>query len=88
MKNRDPERNFEALWKTFHERYPFFELRKVDWQKQYETYRPKVTPRRARRSSSIFSAKCSTGWMMAMSSSKRKVNGESQARLFTRREKA
>jgi len=44
MKDRDPERNFEALWRTFRERYPFFELRKVDWQKQYETYRPKVTP--------------------------------------------
>jgi carboxyl-terminal processing protease len=44
MKDRDPERNFEAFWKTFHQRYPFFELRKVDWQKQYDTYRPKVTP--------------------------------------------
>jgi hypothetical protein len=40
---RDPELNFEALWKTFHNRYPFFELRNVDWKKQYDTYRPKVT---------------------------------------------
>ena len=40
---RDPERNFEFLWETFHNRYPFFELRHVDWKKQYETYRPKVT---------------------------------------------
>jgi carboxyl-terminal processing protease len=40
---RDPEKNFEALWKTFNNRYPFFELRGVDWKKQYETYRPKVT---------------------------------------------
>jgi len=39
---RDPERNFEALWETFNNRYPFFELRKVDWKKQYETYRPRV----------------------------------------------
>jgi hypothetical protein len=39
----DPEKNFEALWKTFHNRYPFFELRNVDWNKQYETYRPQVT---------------------------------------------
>src|SRR5262252_5244228 len=45
MKTRDPEKNFEALWKTFHSRYPFFELRKVDWEKQYETFRPKVTNR-------------------------------------------
>lgn len=40
---RDPEKNFEELWKTFHNRYPFFELRGVDWKRQYEIYRPKVT---------------------------------------------
>jgi len=40
---RDPETNFEQLWKTFHRRYPFFALRNVDWARQYETYRPKVT---------------------------------------------
>ena len=39
-----PEINFEKLWETFQNRYPFFELRNVDWKKQYETYRPKVTP--------------------------------------------
>jgi C-terminal processing protease CtpA/Prc len=43
MTNRDPEKNFEVLWQTFNDRYPFFELRNVDWKKQYETYRPKVT---------------------------------------------
>ena len=32
-----PEKNFETLWKTFNERYAFFELREVDWQKQYKT---------------------------------------------------
>ena len=37
-----PEKNFEALWKTFHERYAFFKLRGVDWKKQYKTFRPKV----------------------------------------------
>ena len=40
---RDPEKNFEELWETFYNRYPFFELRNVDWKKQYDTYRPKVT---------------------------------------------
>jgi carboxyl-terminal processing protease len=40
---RNPEKNFEELWKTFHNRYPFFELRNVDWKKQYDTYRPRVT---------------------------------------------
>jgi carboxyl-terminal processing protease len=43
MLNRDPEKNFEEFWQTFNNRYPFFEVRKVDWQKQYETYRAKVT---------------------------------------------
>jgi carboxyl-terminal processing protease len=40
---RDPEENFEALWWTFHNRYPFFEVRNVDWRKQYEIFRPQVT---------------------------------------------
>ena len=40
---RDPELNFEKLWSTFHDRYPFFNLRKVDWKKQYDIYRPRVT---------------------------------------------
>ena len=40
---RDPEKNFEALWDTFHNRYPFFEVRRVDWKQQYEIHRPKVT---------------------------------------------
>jgi len=43
MKIRDPEKNFEVLWRTFHERYPFFELKNVDWEKQYQIFRPKVT---------------------------------------------
>ncbi len=43
MRNRDPERNFEALWGLFNDRYPFFDLRKVNWRKQYDIYRPKVT---------------------------------------------
>jgi hypothetical protein len=40
---RDPIKNFEFLWKTFQDRYPFFELRKVDWQQQFEIYRARVT---------------------------------------------
>ena len=30
---RDPEKNFEALWNTFHNRYPFFDVRNVDWKR-------------------------------------------------------
>lgn len=40
---RDPELNFDKLWETFQNRYPFFGLRNVDWKKQYDIYRPKVT---------------------------------------------
>jgi C-terminal processing protease CtpA/Prc len=43
MLNRDPEKNFEELWRTFNNHYPFFEVRNVDWKKQYETYRAEVT---------------------------------------------
>jgi carboxyl-terminal processing protease len=42
---RDPEKNFEELWETFHNRYPFFVLRNVDWKEQYDTCRPRVTRR-------------------------------------------
>ena len=37
-----PEKNFEALWGTFNERYAFFKERKVDWQAQYKKFRPRV----------------------------------------------
>ena len=43
MKAGDPEKNFEELWEIFYNRYPYFELRHVDWKEQYEIYRPKVT---------------------------------------------
>ena len=37
------EENFEELWKTFYDRYPFFNLRNVDWNRQYDIFRPKVS---------------------------------------------
>ena len=37
-----PEKNFEALWKTFNKRYAFFKERKVDWRAQYDKFRPQV----------------------------------------------
>jgi len=43
MIDRDPEKNFEELWQTFCDRYPFFEIRNVDWAEQYDRYRPAVT---------------------------------------------
>jgi carboxyl-terminal processing protease len=56
MSTRDPEKNFEALWKTFHNRYPFFDVRNVDWKKQHDTYRPKVT--RETRDDELFEIFC------------------------------
>ena len=40
---RDPEKLFDELWETFNNRYPFFELRGVDWKQQYDKHRPRVT---------------------------------------------
>ena len=39
----NPEKVFDELWETFHRRYPFFQLRGVDWQQQRDKYRPMVT---------------------------------------------
>ena len=38
----DPLRNFDVLWETFDENYPFFDLRGVDWDTVRETWRPRV----------------------------------------------
>lgn len=43
MPNRNPIKNFEAFWKTFNHRYPFFKLRNVDWNAQYAKFRSLVT---------------------------------------------
>lgn len=37
-KAKDPVYNFEAFWNLYNETYPFFELREVDWQSQYDKY--------------------------------------------------
>ncbi|MEE9424273.1 MAG: S41 family peptidase [Methylococcales bacterium] len=39
----DPQVNFDILWHTFNEYYAFFDRRFVDWQAQYDLYRPQVT---------------------------------------------
>lgn len=41
--SNDPELNFEAFWHDFNEQYAFFDLYGVDWQVQYDQYRPLVT---------------------------------------------
>ena len=43
MSIRDPEKNFKLLWETFNKRYPFFQLRNVDWKRQRDIYGPRVT---------------------------------------------
>lgn len=42
-KAKDPEYNFDVLWKTFEEHYAYFDLRGVDSEKMYNEYRPKIT---------------------------------------------
>ena len=39
---KDPEAIFENLWTTFQEEYAPFSERNVDWQAEYNTYRPMV----------------------------------------------
>lgn len=38
----NPVSNFEMLWKTFDERYAFFELKGVNWDSLYGVYRPRI----------------------------------------------
>lgn len=39
----EPEKNFEALWKAFDERYSHFGVKNIDWGAVYRVYRPRVT---------------------------------------------
>jgi carboxyl-terminal processing protease len=41
-KTQEPEVNFQVLWHTFQEKYAFFDVRKIDWQAQYDKYQPLV----------------------------------------------
>ncbi len=38
-----PQNNFDILWKTLDERYPFFELKNLNWDSVYQVYAPQVT---------------------------------------------
>jgi carboxyl-terminal processing protease len=40
----DPEKNFEFLWREFDTRYALFLAKRIDWNRVYRIYRPKVTP--------------------------------------------
>jgi carboxyl-terminal processing protease len=40
---RDPELNFEHLWRTLDLYYAQFDVKKVDWDALYNVYRPQVT---------------------------------------------
>ena len=42
--DNDPLSNFDALWHTFNENYPSFELRGVDWKKSKAKFRSKLNP--------------------------------------------
>jgi len=40
----DPENNFELFWHDFDQHYALFMIREIDWQEQYDKFRPQVTP--------------------------------------------
>ncbi len=42
LKN-DPKHNFNVFWNTFNEHYSSFEIKEIDWEKEYETYNSKIT---------------------------------------------
>ncbi len=42
LKTQDPVINFEVFWKIFQQQYPFFDVRNVDWQAQYDKNRPMI----------------------------------------------
>jgi hypothetical protein len=39
-----PLSNFDILWTTFDEHYPFFQLRGVDWKAARNRFRPQISP--------------------------------------------
>jgi hypothetical protein len=57
--NRDPEKNFEEFWQTFNNRYPFFEVRNVDWRSSMKLTELESRARPVMISCSIFFARCS-----------------------------
>ena len=43
LPDKNPEINFDRFWQIFDQYYAHFQTRQVDWQKQYQSFRPKVT---------------------------------------------
>lgn len=41
-KSEQPVANFEKLWSDYNDRYAFFDIKNVDWDKMYEKYRPMI----------------------------------------------
>lgn len=41
----DPRAVFDVFWATFHENYPFFAAKGVDWEQVRDRHRPRVTAR-------------------------------------------
>ena len=41
LKN-DPKHNFQTFWDTFNEHYASFDIKKIDWNKIYKKYEPKI----------------------------------------------
>jgi hypothetical protein len=39
-----PEKTFDLLWREYDRMYGLFEVKELDWNAAYETYRPLITP--------------------------------------------
>jgi len=38
--NKDPVVNFRTFWQSYHDSYPTFDMKQVDWQQQFARYAP------------------------------------------------
>ena len=43
LSEKNPELNFDRFWQIFDKYYAHFQTRQVNWQQQYQNFRPKVT---------------------------------------------
>ncbi|WP_397447455.1 S41 family peptidase [Polaribacter sp. R77954] len=43
FKNDDPISVFESCWQFYDRQYPYFELKNIDWDQVYDSYRPRIS---------------------------------------------
>lgn len=43
FKNDDPISVFESCWQFYDRQYPYFELKNIDWDQVYDSYKPRIS---------------------------------------------